>query len=319
MIFSLTACGTAPITPTSTAIPQTPTTEATVTSTAVPNIYLLAYALRDQYGNFEVVLTDKGVQQAVFTNGPTFEMVNGKLVEVASKEVEEHEIFPVYTEEISRDFLGVRINAELIVDKSIESLTKKVSIPETIFTEYIARCFFIAWWENGTEKHVGTPTQDDFKLFMGLWSKAQQSNEKKDWGKVQFSIWANDLDDGDGNIQKEMTVWPMYFGTTPEGVKKIMTVSIDIVDGTKVKNVSVVEQDYGFSLGTNIDKETLYIYFGPSVFLGKECMSVYMISKGLSAIPAWLSRNSSITKFPPEDKALTKLLENGGLWTDYVQ
>ena len=80
---------------------------------------------------------------------------------------------------------------------------------------------FRAWWNNGPEKKTGVPTEEEFTIFMELWSQAQISGVPADWEKVQFYVWANDLNDGNGYVQEQMTFWPMHEGLTPDGIRNI--------------------------------------------------------------------------------------------------
>ena len=89
----------------------------------------------------------------------------------------EMDIEPIYTQITQYEYMGVRINAEFIVDESAYPRTAKVSIPDNIFAEFIARVFFDVWWSR--QKNVASPTENDFVNYMRSWATAQLTGNPK--------------------------------------------------------------------------------------------------------------------------------------------
>lgn len=226
----------------------------------------------------------------------------------------EHDLSPMYTETVETNYMGVRINAELITDESLDPVIRKVTVPEKIYAEFIARTIFKTWWIKGEVRHTGAPTEEDFKNFMALWAKAQQTNDPNDWKQVQLNnIWANDLNDGNGYKQQPYTIWPMYSGTqAPDGVRGINNFAIVIVDGRRVKNITMFRNnEYHEGWGTNLDNENLYIY---STF--DSVPSVNSRAYNIARSSWWLNYNSGSTPsgyISPLEKGFYKLLHNGGM------
>jgi len=185
--------------------------------------------------------------------------------EAESTAPSELDLNPTYVETIDQKFMGVRINAELI--SSYEAALTEVYIPEDAYAEFIARTIFKVWWKKGDNPQNTIATETDFQNFMTLWAKAQETNNPEDWKKVEINeIWANDLKDGKGYVQKPYTIWPIFTGEAPEDVKGIEKISIAFVDTTKSKNISLATEitgsAYGFGFGTNIEGSALYILVG---------------------------------------------------------
>ena len=229
--------------------------------------------------------------------------------------MEEHDLNPAYTETVLREFMGVKINAELITDQSLDPEVTKVTVSEKAYTEFIARIIFKVWWKKGEMTHSGIATEEDFKVFMELWQKAQESNDPTNWQKVQINnIWANDLNDGNGYIQKPYTIWPMYEGEAPEGVRGIDKIAVALVNGRRVKNLTLFDENpYDIGLGTNLDGKTLFMYGGLANGVYRSC--VKCTASGLGTLAWWLNRNSGgrISGYGSGHKDLSKILLNGGL------
>ncbi|MPM37317.1 hypothetical protein SDC9_83927 [bioreactor metagenome] len=158
-------------------------------------------------------------------------------------------------------------------------------------------------------------TEKDYSYFMTLWKTAQQSNSDTDWKKVEFTTYGNDLNDGKGYVQEQMTFWPMHSGVTPVGVLNIDQLSIAVLDGTLVNNIDIVGTDYTAALGTNLDGENLYLYIGLPMEYGFYSLLSKNIASGLSVAPYWLGRNGKSSKLPSENKSLKSFLLNGGIQT----
>jgi len=221
--------------------------------------------------------------------------------------------------------MGVRINAELI--SSYEAALTEVYIPEDAYAEFIARTIFKVWWKKGDNPQNTISTETDFQNFMTLWAKAQETNNPEDWKKVEINeIWANDLKDGKGYVQKPYTIWPIFTGEAPEDVKGIEKISIAFVDTTKSKNISLATEitgsAYGFGFGTNIEDSTLYVYAGNNILARNNTnYQRYYATVGLiNLIQQWLIRNKSgdLTDgmlFTATDSDLFNFLYNNRLLT----
>jgi len=225
--------------------------------------------------------------------------------------VSEMDLEPAYTEKVSQEFMGVKINAELITDKSLDPEIKKVTVPETTYAEFIARTIFKVWRKKGATPQTGTATETDFKNFMALWAKAQASGDPTDWAKVQINdIWANDLNDGIpyATGQKPYSIWPEFSGTAPEGIRGIDKTVVVVAHATSLKNTTTSPDEVGF--GTNFDDKKLYLYSGP--FL--EHWNKSGVASVVASIEGYLVLNhGSQTLRGFTDHDLYNLLINGGI------
>lgn len=173
----------------------------------------------------------------------------------------EYELNPKHTQSISYKYMGVQMNGEVITDDSIRPASiNKVTISDDIFAEYVARLLFGVWWKNGPEQHAEAAEEGDFEEFMRLWAQAQNSGAIEDWSKVQINnIWANDLADGAGYDQQPYSMWFMYEGETPDGIRDIENFSIVLLgsDG----DLYVTKWWWKAGFGVNLNKETLSLYY----------------------------------------------------------
>lgn len=232
----------------------------------------------------------------------------------AAQTINEIDLRPAYTQDTEYKYMGVDIHAQLITDESLDPSITKVTVPDSTYAEFIARSIFKVWWKKGVEPHTGVATEADFQNFMALWAKAQTSGLAEDWQKVQINnIWANDLNDGNGYVQKPYSLWPMYEGNNaPEGVRAIETFSIALVNGKKVENITLFDNNaYGFGEGINLSRNTLYLYDG---FVSSNSGTEGLAS-GIATAPWWMIVNhgSSYSGYGSVVQDLTKLLMNGGL------
>lgn len=176
----------------------------------------------------------------------------------------EMDIEPIYTQTTEYEYMGVKIDAELILDKSASPRTTKVSIPDNVFAEFVARMFFSVWW-NRQKQTQKSPTESDFVNFMKFWSEAQLSNDFQNWVKVKLDdIWANDLTDGLGYRQKPYDILPMCDAEITGDFTPINKVSIVLTGVGNEKNVTSYTgntQTMDDGMGTNIAGRTLYLYY----------------------------------------------------------
>ena len=244
----------------------------------------------------------------IFTSTPEITKINEK------------ELDPAYTETVSQKYMGVQINAELITDKSVDPIIKKVTVPPSTYAEFIARSMFKVWWIKSPSSPKGPSTEKDFTNFMALWSKAQETNNPSDWAKIQLdNIWANDLNDGNGYVQKPYSVWPMFTGQAPDGVKGISNISIALVSNTQFKDITVMNNELNTAYGTNLNSTDLLLYAGSDVFsinADNPARLSGSVSGNVASAMYWLITNKGLQVngfIPNSAMDLDNILERGGL------
>ena len=215
--------------------------------------------------------------------------------------------------------MGVKIDASLITDESLEPTITKVTVGDSAYAEFVARSIYKVWLKKGGLDGTGPAAATAFEEFMKLWSTAQQSGKEEDWRQVQiYNIWANDIPTP-GYVQQPYTFWFMHEGQTPEDVKGISKMSIVLMNGVDTKNITNFndkQKSSGYlGMGTNLDREILYIYHG----FAMNILGVYGNNTGvadaISITPLWLNRNLG-GSFPgslDQSKDLASLLLNGDL------
>jgi hypothetical protein len=228
----------------------------------------------------------------------------------ATSEVREMDLDINHEQEVVMEYMGVKINSSLITDKSLDPVIKEVTISnESAYAEFIARSIHKVWLQKGGVNGTGPETETSFEDFMKLWATAQKSGLTEDWEKVQLkNIWANDLKDGNGYVQKPETLWMMYDGQAPEGVRGIGKMSVALVKATKTENITVLNQD-NQGYGTNITNNDLIIYHSMAMSVGPKARKS-ALAQGISGIAWWLTRNSgsAISGYLNDDLELTNLL-----------
>ena len=293
----LDSCGSVPgflATPTTTPTPEPTATLITPTKTAIPQTPTEAVMTEPTKTATEVL-----TQTQASTTTPT----QAATQTPEATKVNEKELNPAYIETVSQVFMGVQINAELITDKSIYSDIKKITIPPNAYAEFIARTIFNVWWVNSTASPKGPATAKDFQDFMSLWAKAQEGNDPADWHKLQIpDIWANDLNDGNGYKLNAYTMLFMSNGNAPEGVREIKKFSIAIVNASSIKNLTILENSLANeAFGTNLDHDTLYLYMdGSYAFVLPFSSDHQLLSQGISGLiacaPTWMLTKEGIVK-----------------------
>ena len=181
----------------------------------------------------------------------------------------ENDLKPSYIQTINTEYMGVEFNLELITDSSLEPLITKITIDEMAYTQTMARNIFKIWWVKGPESHdiESMPTDTDFENFMSLWSQAQKTNNIQDWRKVQVdNVWANDLTDGDGFVQKPYSIWFLYHGDSDsiEGVRFVRLLSVSFVEISEVNNLMRTRNLFGDwdAYGMNLNAYDAVVYVG---------------------------------------------------------
>lgn len=224
----------------------------------------------------------------------------------------ENDLNPSYVQTIVTEYMGVKFNLELITDSSMNPEITKVTVDEEMFTYVMAKNIFRIWWLKGSPgkslEDIAI-SDDDFKLFMRLWAKAQETNDPEDWQKVQIdNLYANDLNDGEGYVQRPYSVWFMYNGDEkpPDGVNPITLISVALVKTGVPKNVS---EAHGFLrnanvYGANLNDYSIVFYIG---------LGDYMINKlleeGVAYGPALLI--STLGVYAQCNKGVWKVLYSG--------
>ena len=217
----------------------------------------------------------------------------------------ENDLNPSYVQTMSTEYMGVKLNLELITDSSMNPEITKVTVDEEMFTYVMARNVFRVWWVKGSpgKNTDDIPTEDDFMSFMELWAKAQETNDPEDWKKVQIdNLYANDLNDGEGYVQRPYSVWFMYNGDEepPDGVNPITLVSVALVKAGIPKNVS---EAYGFLgsdvYGANLNDYNMVFYLGNEKYMINE-LTPYGVEYGpalsISTLGVYTQCNKGIWK-----------------------
>lgn len=232
----------------------------------------------------------------------------------------ERDLNPSYVQKVDFEYMGVGIKAELITDSSLSSRVTKVTVPNAVYAEFIARVVFRAWWRKGPEKHSDKYTEEDFKNFMSLWSTAQKSGNTEDWEKVQLNnIYANDLNDGGGYVPKAYNIWAMYEGEKPLRAVGISLISFVIVDTSSMKNIDQQSDingiSYDLGYGTNIDGGNILVYSGTDAYFNEPFYNLDLIADDMLCSSAqWLIDNSGNgLSFTYDYNDLSRLLYKGGL------
>lgn len=224
----------------------------------------------------------------------------------------EIDLKPHYEQNVSVEYMGVKIDASLITDESLDPTITKVTVGDRAYAEFIARSIYKVWLKKGGPDGTGPAAATTFEEFMKLWSAAQQSGKEEDWRQVQIkNIWANDIPTP-GYVQQPYTIWFMHEGQTPEDVRGISRISVALVKTSKMENITAFannEDDMG--MGTNFEDEHLYFYVGLD-------NSFYSAGKTASmmAFSGWLIRNSGgpISGYPNiGDDSLKAILLHGSL------
>lgn len=220
---------------------------------------------------------------------------------------------PISTFSISEEYLGVKINANLIVDRTISDSISSVSFyDKSKYAEYVARTVFSAWWSRGNVSHSAAATENDFEEFMVLWARAQDTNQKLDWEKVQLNnVWANNLDDGAGYVQKKYTIWPMYFGEPIGGITGIRRLDNVFLSDETYNTVYWVADLYK-GIGTNVSQDNLLIYhrFTKLYRVGTTERIKIMLSAEMSCAGWWLHSNKAEEKIINYPTPCNLYLEN---------
>lgn len=234
---------------------------------------------------------------------------------------------PLYTESIGQEYMGVQITTKLITDESLSRSNPRITEisinpnfynykgekSETAIADFIAMTIFKAWWKKGEIEHKENPTEADFEDFMETWSLAQKENDPSFWRKVQFSVYANDLNT-QGYTQEKVTIWPMYTGSeSPDEVIAVDEINIVFVRGPRMENFtpdSKTGEYYGDGHGANFEGNKLYLYVGIGYGYGNPANTANLIVSDAAQIPMFLiSNNGKAVRTKGTDAAIKDLYE----------
>lgn len=247
-------------------------------------------------------------KMATFTATPTSTPVSTTTPERTA--IVEIDLKPNYAQEVSREFMGVKINASLITDKSLDPVITKVTVGDEAYAEFIARSIYKVWLSKGDINGNGPVVDTNFEQFMELWAVAQKSGKEEDWRKVQVkNISANDLAT-DGYNQNYYDVWFMHDGKVPKDITSINKISIVLMKSGASENITMANESTS-GKGTNIFANTLYYYRMPA----QGSYRPGDIAAGIASFPKWLIINTPktmIAKVYNLDSLLTNLLLNTG-------
>lgn len=183
----------------------------------------------------------------------------------------EWDIDPYIQYEIEGEYKGVKIKASVIIDRSLEPLVEGIYVNKNVFSEMIAKSFAYVWYSRRNNYYVYEQyirfTTDEMDKWFELWATAQETGSEYYWRQVQLdNVWANDLNDGDGYVQKQYAFWPMYEGPTPYGVTAINKITVMLFDTPKsdIRNAMTgpIWVSGGRFHGVNLDNNNFIFYSG---------------------------------------------------------
>lgn len=188
----------------------------------------------------------------------------------------EWDIDPYIEYEFEGEYKGVKIKGSVIIDRSLEWLVEGVYVNKNLFSEMIAKSLAYVWYSRRNnyyvyEQYILFPT-DEMDEWFELWATAQETGSEYYWRQVQLdNMWANDLNDGDGYVQKQYAFWPMYEGPTPYGVTAINKISVMLFDTPKsdIHNATTGPAwvSGGRFYGVNLDNNNFIFYSGTDMDL----------------------------------------------------
>ena len=178
----------------------------------------------------------------------------------------EWDVNPYIIEDIEGEYEGVTVKARLIIDKSLEDIVESVDVNDDIFAEAIVRSLMhVAYQRSSNSDFYNVPSYEIDRLIK-IWAEAQSTGSETYWRQVQLdNIWANDLNDGSGYLEKVYNFWPMYEGTTPDDVLAMSKITIVYFDSSKsdIASAPVISGDeFGEAWGSSLDGKNFIFYTG---------------------------------------------------------
>lgn len=216
------------------------------------------------------------------------------------------DIDPYIIKEIEGVYRGVSIKGRFIIDRSLEDIVESVEINDDVFAEMIARSLATVWYAREKSEPWELAKPPELNKWVDLWAKAQETGSEYYWKQVQLnSIWANDLNDDIGYVEKSYNYWPMYEGVSPYGVTVLHKITVVFFDTTKsgITNTEMYENsESGEVFGYSLDNQDLTLYHGRdmgtcvSIFVreyrwSQKKASQYCFSLNLIALPTYLIYN----------------------------
>lgn len=216
------------------------------------------------------------IPTSTFTPSPTFSPTNTPEPTVIPTETlvptptvilgVESEIDPYIVRELEGEYKGIKIKARVIIDRSLEYLVESFEVKhESYYVQVLAEILANVWYlfeYEGREPGAHYVTIRQTKQYFPLWQKAQETGIESDWRKAQLNgIWANDLNDGNGYVQEPYTLWPMYEGEVPEGVKAFNRITVVVIDQSN-SDITNIRRSTETGFATHIDGNDLVIYSG---------------------------------------------------------
>lgn len=219
----------------------------------------------------------------------------------------EWDIDPYIIEDIEGVYRGVTIKGRFIVDRSLEDIVESVEISNDVFAEMIAKSLAVVWIERQEAEPWELAKPIELNKWVDLWAKAQETGSEYYWRQVQLnSIWANDLNDGNGYVEKSYIFWPMYEGAGPYGVTALHKITIVFFDTNKS---SIINTEYmskmsvnKVAIGSSVDNQDFILYFGkdegicvPLMVENCQCSQKFAnqlcLSGNLVSLPGYLMYN----------------------------
>ena len=226
----------------------------------------------------------------------------------------EWDIDPYIIKEIEGVYRGVTIKGRFIVDRSLEDIVESVEINDNVFAEMIAKMLAMVWYAREKSEPYKLVKPPELNNWVDMWAKAQETGSEYYWKQVQLnSIWANDLNDGDGYVEKLYSFWPMYEGISPYGVIALDKITFVIFDVNKsdILNFDTFSSSTKSRIvgGSNIDSQDLYIYLGRDMKASVESIldwgkyeytqktaTQYALQLNLASLPDYLIYNDEDSK-----------------------
>lgn len=218
----------------------------------------------------------------------------------------EWDIDPYIIKEIEGVYRGVTIKGRFIVDRSLEDTVESIEINDDVFAEMIAKSLALVWIERQKAEPWELAKPIELNKWIDLWAKAQETGSEYYWRQVQLNtIWANDLNDGNGYVEKPYIFWPMYEGVSPYEVTALHKISIVFFDPTK-KGITNTEYMLNAvmmtAFGSSLNNQDLILYLGHDMgfcvpYIAKELQysqkraNQYCLSTCLLSLPGYFMYN----------------------------
>jgi len=145
---------------------------------------------------------------------------------------------------------------------------ESVEVNDDIFAELMARMLATVWYARGKSERFYEPAKPpELNKWIDSLAKAQETGYEYYWRYTQLDrIWANDINDGNGYLEKLYNFWPMYEGVSPYGVVSIQKITVVIFDVKKtgIRNFDTFTHYLKSRIvsGVSVDNGNLLFYSG---------------------------------------------------------